>query len=114
MHKGRNTIFFIYPSKMPKGKKSVYYELVALIRPLKEERNRIRVTIGRDRPEYKGIKSTVPITLTTIKIYLNSVVSANKDRYMIAGIEDFYYGMPMENYKYRYILLELIPKEIIQ
>ena len=94
---------------MPKGKKSAYYCINQTI-----ERRENRVTIDRDRLEYEGNKSTVPVILTTIKIHLNSVVSANKARYMTADIKDFYYGTPIGNYEYRHLLLELIPEEIIQ
>ena len=99
---------------MPTGKKSAYCKLVASHRPLKEEKNRIRVIIGGDRLEYEGNKSTVPATLTTVKIHLNSVVSANEARYMTADIKDFYYGTPIDNYEYGHLPLELIPEEIIQ
>ena len=114
MYRGINTIFFINPSEMSKGKKSAYYKLVVSIRPLKEEKNRISVTIDRDRLEYEGNKLIVPATLTTIKIYLNSVVSTNEAGYIIADIKDFYYRTPIENCEYGYLPLELIPEEIIQ
>ena len=41
MKKGTNTMFFIHPSKIPKDKKSTYCKLVASIRPLKTEVNRV-------------------------------------------------------------------------
>ena len=41
---------------MLKEKKSAYCKLIASIRPLKEEKNRIRVIIGGDTLEYEGKK----------------------------------------------------------
>ena len=114
MKKGTNTIFFIHPSKIPKGKKSAYCKLVSSIRPLKSEVNRVRVTIGGDHLDYEGFTSTVPAILTTVKIHLNSVISTPNAKYMTIDIKDFYYGMPMDDYKYGFLLLELVPDEIVQ
>jgi len=114
MKKGTNTIFFIHPSKILKGKKSAYCKLVSSIRPLKSEVNRVRVTIGGDHLDYEGFTSTVPATLTTVKIYLNSVISIPNAKYIIIDIKDFYYGTPMDDYEYEFLLLELVPDEIVQ
>ena len=106
MCKGTNIIFFIHLNKIPKGKKNVYCKLVASIRLLKEEKNRIRVTLGGDRLEYEGNKSTVPATLTTMKIHLNSIISTKESKYMTVDIKDFYYRMPMEIFQYGHLLFE--------
>ena len=99
---------------MSKGNKSAYCKLVISIRPLKEEKNRIRVTIGRDRLEYEENKSIVPATLTTVKIHLNSFISTKVAKYIIADIKNFYYGMPIENFEYMHLPLELVIDEIVQ
>ena len=114
MQKGTNTTFFTHPRKMPKGNKSACCKLVASIRPLKEEKNRTRVTIGGDRLEHEGSKSTAPATLTTVKIHLNSIVSTNKARCMTAEIKDFFCRTPTETCECGHLPLELIPKEIMQ
>ena len=89
MKTGTNTIKFIHPKHIPKGKKVTCCKLVASIRPLKAEKNRVRVTIGGDRLEYEGNKSTTPATLTTVKIHLNSTMSAKEARHTTADIKDF-------------------------
>ena len=103
MKRGTNTIFFIHPKDIPKNKKVTYVKLVASIRPLKEEVNRVRVTVGGDRLEYNGQTHTVPAALSTVKIHINSTISTPGARYCTADIKDFYYGTPIDDpndYKY--------------
>ena len=54
-----NTVFFTHPGENPKHKKRSYCELVATIRPTKTKVNRVRATIGGDRLECQGWKSTM-------------------------------------------------------
>ena len=117
MKSGTNTIFFMHPSKIPKGKKVTYVKLVSTIRPLKEEVNRVRVTVGGDRLEYNGFTNTVPAALSTVKVHLNSTISTLGARYCTADMKDFYYGTPIINpteYEYAQIPLHLVPEEIIK
>ena len=71
------------------------------------------MTIGRDCLEYDGFTSTVPATLTTVKIHINSTISTSNARYMTLDIKDYYYGTPMDDFEYAQILLALILQEII-
>ena len=96
MKKGTNTIKFIHPRHVPKGKKVAHCKIVASIRSLKAEKNRVRFTIGGDRLEYDGNMSTTPATLTTVKMNLNGTISTKEARHMTAGINDFYRGTPMQ------------------
>ena len=48
MPTNNSTIFFIHPSKIPTRNKVTYGRLVMEIRPLKEEKYRVRITIGGD------------------------------------------------------------------
>ena len=104
----------MHHSKMPANKKSACCKLVAAHRPLKTEPNRMHVTIGGDRLEYDGNKSTVPATLTTVKLHINSTFSTRQVRCMTADIKDFFYSTPMQNYEYGHLPLELIPDEIVK
>ena len=114
MLKGTRTIFFIHPSSIPKNKKVTYMRLVASIRPLKAETHRVRVTISGDRLDYDRFIYTVLASLTTVKLYLNSIISTPDTRYMSLEIKDYYYGMPMDNFEYAQLPLSLIPPEIIE
>ena len=49
---GTNIILFVHPIKMTRYKKIAYSKLVATIRLLKSEVNRVRVTIGNYRPDH--------------------------------------------------------------
>ena len=75
MKSGTNTIFFTYLSRLLKGKKVTYVKLVLTIWPLKEEVNRVRVTVGGDRLEYNGFINTILAVLSTVKVHLNSTIS---------------------------------------
>ena len=64
--KGTNTCFFIRPT---------YGRIVCNFRPQKEEQHRTRLTVGGDRIDYPGNKSTPTADLTTVKLLLNSTIS---------------------------------------
>ena len=67
--------------------KSSYCKLVASIRPLKSEKNRVRVTIGGDRLEHEVNIPTTPVTLTAVKTHLNRTMSTKEARHMTADIK---------------------------
>ena len=56
--------------------------------------------------------STVPVTLSTIEIHLNSVESTPKAKRTTLDIKDFYYRTPLTDFKYGHLPLELVPDEI--
>jgi hypothetical protein len=53
-----NTIRFIRRSNIPKGRKVTYGSFVVDIKDHKEEKERTRLTVGGDRIDYPGDKST--------------------------------------------------------
>ena len=75
MPTGNSTIFFIHPSEIPTHKKVTYGRLVVDIRPLKEEKYRVHITVGGDKLDSCGDASSVAASLATVKLLLNSVVS---------------------------------------
>lgn len=98
-----NAIFFIQLSKTLKGKKVTCVKLVSTIRPLKEEVNRVRVTVEGDRLEYDSFTNTVSTALSTVKIHLNSAISTPRAWCCAADVKHFYCGTPITNpddYKY--------------
>jgi hypothetical protein len=70
-----NTIRFIRRSNIPKGRKVTYGSFVVDIKDHKEEKERTILTVGGDKIEYSGDKSTCTAGLTTAKILINSVIS---------------------------------------
>ena len=59
MPTGNSTIFFIHPIKIPAHKKVIYGRLVVDIRPLKEEKYRVRITVGGNKLDFCGDASSV-------------------------------------------------------
>ena len=47
-----STIFFMHPSKIPAHKKVTYGRLVVDIRPLKDEKYRVRIIVGGDKLDF--------------------------------------------------------------
>jgi hypothetical protein len=113
MPTGTNTIFFVHPTAIPKGRKVTYARIVATIRPHKDEKHRVRVTVGGDKLDYPGITATDTASLTTFKLLINSVISTNGARFLTLDIKDYYYNTPMPEYEYMRIQLDIIPEEVI-
>ena len=72
-----STIFFIHLSEIPAHKKVTYSRLVVDIRPLKEEKYRVRITVGGNKLDFCGDASSVAASLATVKLLLNNVVSTS-------------------------------------
>ena len=89
---GNSTTFFIHPSKIPTHKKVTYGCLVVDIRPLKEEKYRVRITVGGDTLDFCGDASSVAASLATVKLLLNSVVSTKGAKFTTADIKYFFYA----------------------
>ena len=87
--------------------------MVASIQPNKAEVNRVRVTVGGDRPNFPGATATHCASLTTKKCLLNSNISTPGARFMTLDIKDIYYGTAMSRYKYMKLALVCIPEKII-
>ena len=94
--------------------KSTYWNLVATIRPLKKRSKWVRVTIGGDRLEHWCWESKVPAALTSVKNHLNSIMPTEKSRCATMGIKDFYHGVPISNYEWGGLPLDLTPDEMIK
>ena len=69
--------------------------MVASVRPIKAEVNRVRVTVGGDRLDFPGVTTTHCDGLTTTKCLLNSTISTLGADFMTLDIKDFYYGTAM-------------------
>ena len=81
------------PSEIPTHKKVTYGRLVVDIRPLKEEKYRVRITVGCDKLDFCGDASSVAASLTTVKLLLNSVVSKKGAKFTTADMK--YFFMPL-------------------
>ena len=90
MPKGTQTIKFRKRSAVSHNKKVTYGRIVASLRPHKEEKHRVRLAVGGNLLDYDGDASTLTTYLTTTKVFINSVISANKARMATPDIENFY------------------------
>jgi hypothetical protein len=95
-----NTIRFIRRSDIPKGRNVTYGSFVVDIQDHKEEKERTRLTIGGDRIEYPGDKSTRTAGLTTAKILINSVISTLGAKFLVIDINNFYLNTPLGRFEY--------------
>jgi hypothetical protein len=89
MPTGTNTIFFIPRHAVPAGLKVTYGRLVSTIRPNKDEKHRVRVTVGGDKLDYPGITTTQCASLTTTKCLLNSTLSTPNAKFMVSAFKGF-------------------------
>jgi hypothetical protein len=83
------------------------------IKDHKEERERIRLTVGGDQIEYPGDKSTRTAGLTTAKILINSVISTKGAQFLVIDINFFNLNTPLERFEYMVINLASLRQEMI-
>ena len=79
MPTGNENLSFVHPSVIPTHKKVTYGRLVVDIRPLKDEKFRVRLTVGSYKMDFCGYASLVAASLSTEKLLLNSVVSTKNN-----------------------------------
>ena len=113
-YKGTNTIKFIHPNSIPKGRTPTYLRVVATFRPTKEDPYRIRWTIGGNRVFYNGVKYTPNAEQTTVKILFNSVISTKGGKFMTIDLKDFYLNTVLQRKEYMLVPIKMIPDEIIE
>ena len=70
---------------------------------------RVRLTVGGDRVQYSGDRSSTTASLETLKVLLNIWVS-REIKWSTADIKDFYLGSPMDEVVYMYINEKDIPE----
>ena len=90
-----NTIFFINKNRVPKHKKPTYGRIVDKIKPQKEERHRVRLTVVGGILDFDGFTATQCAYPPTTKILMNSTISTPGKIFMTMDLNDFYYGTTM-------------------
>ena len=95
--KGMNTMRFIHKYKIPNHKQITYARFVADVRPQKEEKERVRLTVGGNQLHYDGKTSTETVSLETIKIFLNSIISTTNSRFACFDIGNMYLNTNYHN-----------------
>ena len=83
------------------------------IRPLKEEKYCVRITVGGDKLDFCGDASSVAASLATFKLLLNSVVSTKDAKFTTADILKKNYASFLPDPEYMKMKLKIFPQEII-
>ena len=112
--KGTDTIEFIIRKEVPPDKKVTYATMVCDYKPLKDEKHRVRITVGGDRlPCYQDAGSPAADLLET-KILLNSVISDARTgaRFMCLDVKDHFLATPMTNPEFMRVRVKHIPQDI--
>ena len=111
-----NTMFFITYNIIPQNRRKyvTYARIVVDYRPQKQEKERTRITVGRNIINYPNNVSAKIAEVTTVKILINSTISTPHARFCEFDIGNFYMGTPMSRYEYMFICLQDIRPDINQ
>jgi hypothetical protein len=111
---GTNTCFFIKLTNIWKDRKITYGKIVCDYKPHKKKKERVRLTVGRDRIDYSGNVATSTADITTFKILINSTLSTEDAAMIMMDIKNYYLGTPLPRFEYMKMLLSIFPEEIVQ
>jgi hypothetical protein len=109
-----DTCFFIELKNIPQDRKVTYGKIVCDYKPHKQEKERVRLTVGGDILDYSGDVATSTADITTFKILINSTLSTEDATMMMMDIKNYYLGTPLPRFEYMKMLLSRFPEEIIQ
>ena len=104
-----NTISFVVHNNIPVGHTVTYSLVVVNVQPNKEEPIIVNITVGENRIEYPEKVTTKTADITTLKIHINSVISARGARYAGWDIGNYYLEKTMGRLEYMRIHIRLIP-----
>ena len=115
--KGNDCLDSIRRDEFPLNKKVTYANMVCDFRPLKQEKYRVRLTVGGDKLDYSNDATSPAASLVETKLLFNSVISdsARGARFMTLDIKDFFLQTTMKECEYmkiheRYFSQELRDK----
>ena len=113
---GTNTIHFIKKQEIPQDrlKDVTYIKCVSSIRTEKEDPYRVQATLGGNLIHYPDDVGTPTADLLLIKIFLNSIISTDGDRFATADISNFYLMTPLKCPEFGRVKMSDIPTEIIK
>ena len=81
---------FILKSKVPSDRIVIYANMVCGYRPHKQEKHRVRLTVGGDRLPYNDDVSSPLASLLETKLLLSTISDASKGaRFMTIDTKDF-------------------------
>ena len=86
---------FIHARNKLQGRKTTYLNIVANVRPQKEDPHRIRFTVGGDRLDYSDPTATEIAEIQTANLLFNITISTRGGQFMCIDLKYFYLGAPM-------------------
>ena len=112
---GTDTLNFIFKHEIPSDrfKDVTYARIVCNYIPENKDPNQCRITVGGNMVNYPGYCGTPTVYLLTVKILLNSVISAEGARFMILYISNFYLMTPLKRKEYVKMKLSDFPESVI-
>jgi hypothetical protein len=111
---GTDTCFFTMLNDIPADRKITYGKIVCDYKPHKQEKERVRLTVGGDKLDYSDDVATSTADITTFKILINSTLYTKNAAMMMMDIKTFYLGTPLPSFEYMKMPLSRFPEEIIQ
>jgi hypothetical protein len=111
---GTDTCFFTTLKTIPKDRNITSGKIVCDYKPHKQEKERVRLTVGGDRLDYSGDVATSAADITTFKILISSTLSTEDAAMMMMDIKNYYLGNPLPRFEYMKMLISRFPEEIIQ
>ena len=93
--KGNDVVDFIPKSEVPSNRIVTYANMVCDYRPHKDEKHRVRLTVGGDVLPYDDDSASPAASLLETKLLLNSTISdaSRGARFMTLDIKDFSYKL---------------------
>ena len=88
-----------------------YSSVLVSYGPENKDPNITRLPVGGDRVQYPRYCGTPTVSLLTVKLLLNIIISTPRDRYMTFDIEDFYPNKPMKQSEYMRLTLSNLPED---
>ena len=113
---GKKTMFLIDKKDIPVNRcmDVTYGRLGVEYCPEKSDPYRTQLTVGSDRVNYPGDCGTPTVSLTTVELLPNSIVSTLSTHFMTIDIKGFYLNTPMAQSEYMRLKLSNLPESVVQ
>jgi hypothetical protein len=95
---------------IPNDRKITHGKIVCHYKPQKKEKERVRLIVGGNRPDYSGDVATSTADITTFKILINSALSTKDAAMMMMDIKNYYLGTPLSRFEYMKMLMSRFPE----
>ena len=110
---GNEALEFIPKSEVPQHEKVTYANMVCDLREHKQDKFRVRLTVGGDKLEYFFETAAPAASLLEAKLIINSTISQSSKnaRFMTLDIKDFFLQSTMKHPQYMKIHAKYFSKE---